>query len=54
MRPNIRISHALNGRVKDFAAANDLDTAEAYRLIINVGLEELEERDELPDLDEYE
>lgn len=51
MRPNIQISHALNGRVKDFAAKHDLNTSEAYRMIIETGLEELEERDELPDMD---
>lgn len=50
MRPNIQISHSLNGQVKDFAAKHDLSTGEAYRLIIRTGLEELEERDELPDL----
>lgn len=43
MRPNIQISHQLNGRVKDYAAAHDLDVAEAYRRIINAGLEKLEE-----------
>jgi hypothetical protein len=41
MRPNIQISHQLNGRVKDYAAANDLTTEEAYKQIINVGLNEL-------------
>jgi len=42
MRPNIQISHQLNGRVKDYAAANDLTTDEAYKEIIEAGLEELE------------
>lgn len=42
MRPNIQISHALNGRVKDYAAEHDLTTSEAYREIIERGLEELE------------
>ena len=42
MRPNIQISHTLNGRVKDYADANDMDLSEAYRLIIKTGLEELE------------
>lgn len=41
MRPNIQISHSLNGRVKDYAAENDLTTAEAYQEIIETGLEEL-------------
>lgn len=43
MRPNIQISHQLNGRVKDYAAANDLSTDEAYKQIIQTGLKELEE-----------
>jgi len=38
MRPNIRISHALNGRVKDYAAENHLKTGEAYEEIIKAGL----------------
>jgi len=41
MRPNIQISHQLNGRVKDYAAANDLTTEEAYKQIIKVGLNEV-------------
>lgn len=45
MRPNIQISHALNGRVKDYAGANDLDVDEAYREIIETGLDELEGED---------
>jgi len=45
MRPNIQISHQLNGRVKDYAAENDLTTEEAYKQIINVGLGELVEDD---------
>lgn len=42
MRPNIQISHQLNGRVKDYAAANDLNLDEAYQQIIETGLDELE------------
>jgi len=42
MRPNIQISHQLNGRVKDYAAANDLTTGEAYKQVIEAGLEKLE------------
>lgn len=45
MRPNIRISHALNGRVKDYAAEHNLDTSEAYKQIIEAGLESLEQQD---------
>jgi hypothetical protein len=41
MRPNIQISHELNGRVKDYAAEHDITVGEAYRRIINRGLEEL-------------
>lgn len=42
MRPNIQISHSLNGRVKDYAAENDMTTSEAYREIITAGLEVVE------------
>lgn len=42
MRPNIQISHQLNGRVKDYAAENDLTAEEAYREIIEAGIEALE------------
>jgi len=43
MRPNIQISHQLNGRVKDYAARHDLTTGEAYKQIIEAGLAELED-----------
>ena len=43
MRPNIQISHQLNGRVKDYAVRHDLTTEEAYKRIINAGLDELED-----------
>lgn len=42
MRPNIQISHQLNGRVKDFAAKQELDLDEAYREIIQEGIEKVE------------
>jgi hypothetical protein len=42
MRPNIQISHALNGRVKDYAADHDLSTPEAYERIIRAGLADLD------------
>jgi hypothetical protein len=45
MRPNIEITHTLNGRVKDYAAEHDLDLPEAYRRIIETGLAELDARD---------
>lgn len=50
MRPNIQISHALNGRVKDFAAEHDLNADEAYEYVIRAGLAELEGLDDLPPL----
>lgn len=43
MRPNIQITHALNGRVKDFAAEHDLNVDQAYRLIIEHGLGTLQD-----------
>ncbi len=42
MRPNIDISHTLGGRVKDYAEANDLDLSEAYTVVLEAGLDELE------------
>lgn len=46
MRPNIQISHELNGRVKDFAAERELDVDEAYKRIIDAGLETLQQQAE--------
>lgn len=46
MRPNIDISHTLNGRVKDYADQQDVNLEEAYREIIEVGLEAVEHPDE--------
>lgn len=46
MRPNIQISHQLNGRVKDYAAKHGLTTEEAYKRVIKEGLEGLEENGE--------
>lgn len=42
VRPNIRITHTMNGRVKDYADQNEMTFEEAYREIIEVGLEQLE------------
>lgn len=39
MRPNIRISHTLNGRVKDYAAEHGMSVPEAYEEIITAGLD---------------
>jgi hypothetical protein len=46
MRPNIDISHTLNGRVKDYAEQQDMCLEEAYREIIEAGLEAVEHPDE--------
>lgn len=43
MRPNIQISHSLNGRVKDFAAENDMSTQEAYTYFLEYALEQHED-----------
>lgn len=43
MRPNIHISHALNGRVKDLAESRDENVEETYRVVIEAGLESLED-----------
>ena len=45
MRPNIDISHTLNGRVKDYAEQEDKDLEEAYQEIIEAGLEVVEHPD---------
>jgi len=45
MRPNIDISHTLNGRVKDYAEQGDKDLEEAYQEIIEAGLEAVEHPD---------
>jgi len=46
MRPNINISHTPNGRVKDYAEDQDVSLEEAYREIIEAGLEAVEHPDE--------
>lgn len=46
MRPNINISHTLNGRVKDYAKQQDMALDEAYREIIEAGLGAVEHPDE--------
>lgn len=42
MRPNIDISHTLNGRVKDYAEQQGKSLEEAYQEIIEAGLEAVE------------
>ncbi|WP_165351489.1 hypothetical protein [Halogeometricum borinquense] len=46
MRPNIDISHTLNGRVRDYAEEQGMALDEAYREIIKAGLEAVEHPDE--------
>jgi hypothetical protein len=46
MRPNIDVSHTLNGRVKDYAEQQNMDLTEAYQEIIEAGLEAVEHPDE--------
>jgi hypothetical protein len=46
MRPNIDISHTLNGRVKDYAEQQDVSLEDAYREIIEAGLEAVEPPDQ--------
>jgi hypothetical protein len=45
MRPNIDVSHTLNGRVKDYAEQQNMDLTEAYQEIIEAGLEAVEHPD---------
>jgi len=51
MRPNIEISHRLNGEVKDYAARHDMSAGDAYQRVIETGLEALEVQDAAPDWD---
>ena len=46
MRPNIDISHTLNGQVKDYAKQQDMALDEAYREVIEAGLDAVEHPDE--------
>ena len=46
MRPNIDVSHTLNGRVKDYAEQQDIDLTDAYQEVIEAGLEAVEHPDE--------
>lgn len=45
MRPNIDVSHTLNGRVKDYAEQQDIDLTEAYQEIIEAGLDAVKHPD---------
>ena len=42
MRPNVEITHTLQGRIKDFAEERDLTLSEAYAEVLEAGLEALE------------
>lgn len=42
MRPDIDISHTLNGRVKDYGEKHGLTAQEAYERVIEAGLAALE------------
>jgi hypothetical protein len=46
MRPNIDISHTLNGRVKDYAEQQNIDLKEAYQEVIEAGLEAVKHPDD--------
>ncbi len=46
VRPNIDISHTLNGRVKDYAEQQDVSLKEGYREIIEAGLDAVDRPDE--------
>jgi hypothetical protein len=46
MRPNINITYTLNGRVKDYAEQENKSLEEAYREIIEAGLEAVEHPNE--------
>ena len=45
MRPNIDISHTLNGRVKDYAEQQGVSLEEAYQEVIKAGVEVVEHPD---------
>jgi 2-iminoacetate synthase ThiH len=46
MRPNVEITHTLQGRIKDFAEERDLSLSEAYTELLEAGLDTLETRDQ--------
>ena len=46
MRPNVDLSHATHGRVKDFAEEQDISLTEAYEQLLNAGLDAVETPDE--------
>jgi 2-iminoacetate synthase ThiH len=46
MRPNVDITHTLQGRIKDFAEERDLTLSEAYTELLEAGLDTLETQDQ--------
>ena len=46
MRPNVEITHTLQGRIKDFAEERDLSLSEAYTGLLEAGLDTLETQDQ--------
>ena len=46
MRPNVEITHTLQGRIKDFAEERDLTLSEAYTELLEAGLDALETQDQ--------
>jgi hypothetical protein len=46
MRPNVEITHPLQGRIKDFAEERDLSLSEAYTELLETGLDTLETQDQ--------
>jgi len=46
MRPNVEITHTLQGRIKDFAEERDLTLSEAYTELLEAGLDTLGAQDQ--------
>ena len=46
MRPNVEITHTLQGRIKDFAEERDLTLSEAYTELLEAGLDTLETQEQ--------
>ena len=46
MRPNVEITHTLQGRIKDFAEERDLSLSEAYTELLEAGLDAFETQDQ--------
>jgi phenylacetate-coenzyme A ligase PaaK-like adenylate-forming protein len=46
IRPNVDITHTLQGRIKDFAEERDLTLSEAYTELLEAGLDTLETQDQ--------